>query len=170
MADTYPSVGDRTPGGERQAQRLLGFLYDQARMLTHRLPQGIDEDDVAQEAYARALSRGWHTPHCADLIQQVVVDLVRRDRAAKRGGRANTVAFTDQIPAPDRVWQTDVLEQREEVERVLRGAAALGVRVRAAFIRRYVVGDSVERVEKSCGVSAATIRRSKHRVRGLCNP
>jgi len=149
-------------------------LYRQLRILARaRLRSGgrntlLDTSALVHEAYLRmadvdvADPRQWMA-YASRTMRSVIVDLARRRQAAKHGGQAFLVTWTDalQVRAP---------VPADEVVRVHDALAELeGIDPRLAQVveMRYFGGLDDEQIAQALGVSDRTVRRDWEKARLL---
>jgi RNA polymerase sigma-70 factor (ECF subfamily) len=180
-------VHQAVAGHEAALERLLLTHYDRlAAEISRKLPDEfrgvIAADDVLQEAFVVAFREiGSFVPQgpgafhawLAAIAQHRLLDLVKGQRAAKRGG--GRVALTGHAASPDEslVGLLEVLNvqeqtpsrsvaRREAVSAVQVGLAGLKDDYREALRLRYIEGLPVAEV-------AARLGRTEHAVHMLCH-
>lgn len=142
------------------------YYKELLRFLGRRLGNAQDAADVAQETYARMLSRGDAViaqPR-AFLFRAALnlsVDL-HRQQAAQATLPLDGVA--EAMPS-HAASQDDTLYRREQLQRIDRALAELPASCREAFLLRQVEGCSHEEIAEKLGISRDMV--NKHLVRAL---
>ncbi len=144
---------------------LLAAVYDELRRIARRLLVG----DRAQawvaptelvhgaalkligQADVQAHDRAHFLAYCASLMRQVLLDVARRESAAKRDGgtRVTLLSSLPDEPGTDFEALHDALERLEAV-------SPAHVRL---VERRYFAGMTLEEIAEVDGVSVATVKR-----------
>jgi RNA polymerase sigma-70 factor (ECF subfamily) len=150
------------------AREILPHEGSVRRWLVRSLNNGIDADDVIQEAYCRIAKLG-KVDHIDNpggylrrTVQAVVVDMMRQAKT-KNFGSMTEIEWSnvmDHEPLADRA-----LEARQELGRVNGLLAGLSETCRKAIVLRRVEGLSQRETAQRLGVSESVVRN--HLVRGL---
>jgi RNA polymerase sigma factor (TIGR02999 family) len=154
---------------------LFHLMYPDLRQLAHaRLRRSgrltlLDTTGLVHEAYLRLLSAGslaaddrsQFMAYAARVMRSVVVDLVRRRSADRRGGNAPHVELdeTTGIPADPRE-----LEVRR-VDEALEELAAIDERLVRVVEMRYFAGMTEEQVAEALGLSRRSVTRDWEKAR-----
>lgn len=159
-------------GGDRAAyDRLFSVAYDELRHVADRQLRGaggrpaLDSAELVNELYLKLegqigvewSGRAHFYGIAARAMRQILVDLARRRRAAKRGGDAASAAPTGQhVPADVRLEELLVLE--DVLDR-------LGGRQRLVVECRFFGGMTEDEIAHALGVSTRTVQREWVRAR-----
>jgi RNA polymerase sigma factor (TIGR02999 family) len=120
----------------------------------------IDPTDLVHEAWVKLSAAGAldgstrveFLPLAAKVLRQVLVDLVRREQARKRGGDLCRVTLSSKLRDPGQN-EIDLLALDEALERL----EALHERQARIVELRYFAGLSVDETAAALGVSARTV-------------
>jgi len=169
---------DAARQGESLAMgRLVELLYPELKRVAHARLRNRDDrllmDTCAlvNETYLRLLKvhrlaandRGHFLAYAAQVMRSVIVDLVREQRAQRRGGGAaafvtlDTQALDD-IPSQSEDEILRVHEALEELEQI-------DARMVRVVEMRYFVGLDTQEIADSLGVTARTIGRDWEKAR-----
>lgn len=156
--------------------KLFDSLYQELRALARRQIRRrgyggtLDTGALIHEAYVklaenpqtRVRDRGHFLALAARVMRQVVVDYVRRQGAAKRGGGFPRMV-PDGIAGPAARGMEDVLALDEALERL----NALDPRLAKLVDLRFFGGMSMEEAARSLDVSLGTAKRDWLRARAF---
>lgn len=165
-----------TQGDAGASHRLFEEVYAELKRMAHRRlhrdgrADGMDTTALVHESFVRMVERGrLHSDdraaffgYVGHVMRSVVIDHVREQRAAKRGG--NQVFVT---------WTTGVAGERFDDERLLAIDSALGTLERLApelrqlVDMRYFAGLSVHEVAELRGISARSVEREWEKARAF---
>ncbi|MGQ0619050.1 MAG: ECF-type sigma factor [Panacagrimonas sp.] len=159
---------ERAVAGDAFARdRLLALYYDEFRGVARRVLRddrerlGLQTSDLAHEAALRLLKLdriGWND-HAhflalsARLMRQVLIDEVRRFRAAKRQVPQVLTLWPDQEPS------TYLPIDLEALDAALTRLALIDEKRARVVELRFFAGLSIEEIAVEHGVSASTVRR-----------
>lgn len=170
MAELTQALADLRAGeaGTSAVNVLFRATYDELKRIAHqRLQQGcpvatLDTTSVVHESYLRFLNasrldlkdRAHFLAYASKVMRSVIVDMVRRQSADRRGGAEVLLTLGTAIK--------DVLARDEEVLRLDDALNALA-RVDRQLVQivemRFFAGLSVEQVADALGLSPRTVFR-----------
>jgi RNA polymerase sigma factor (TIGR02999 family) len=153
-------------GDDKALRAVFPLVYDELRRLARdylrreRPNHTLQSAALVHEAYLRLAKQGTNQfenrEHflaiCAQLMRQILVESVRRRRAAKRdGGYRITLDedVTDRTQSVDLIALDDALNELAKLDRQQRQIVEL----------RYFGGLSIEETSRVLGLSAATVKR-----------
>lgn len=156
-------------GLPRDAEQWVPLLYEELRRIARRerfrlpTPDTIGTTALVNEAYLRLsenqkVDRAQFLGTCAIAIRRILVDRVRAQLAAKRGGGAQKVPLEAAEGAAEFVVEDDetVLAVNEALEALARENPKLARIVECRFFAGYSEGETA----LALGVSESTIRRN----------
>jgi RNA polymerase sigma factor (TIGR02999 family) len=163
--------------GEPEVDRLFSLLYDDLRtMAHHRLSRSepitlLDTTSLVHESYFRFLKAGrggefdrsQFLAYASHAMRSVIVDLVRRRRADRRGGGEIEVEFDEQAVAASQAGEEDILR----VNGALDELAKVDPRLTQVVEMRYFAGFEEREIATSLGVTERTVRRDWRKARLL---
>jgi RNA polymerase sigma factor (TIGR02999 family) len=168
-----PSTPDEdTPPGWAAAYEDLKRIA-RARLHAAAGPAPLNTTALVHETFARwghradlgrFPSKGHFFAYAARVMRSVVVDLVREQRAASRGGDWQGVTLDTQLgerlaaPEPDEALQVD---------EALQALATVEPRLTQVVEMRYYAGMSEAEIAQVLGVSERTVRRDWEKARAL---
>lgn len=158
-------------GDPRAADQLLPLVYHElhklaAQKMSQEKPSTLQATALVHEAYIRVIggaktkhweSRGHFFAAAAEAMRRILIDQVRRKRAAKRGGTRHrveldecaSVVASDGKPVEDLLALDEALRQFEAEEPL-----------KAKLVKlRYFAGVSLDDAAQMIGVSPATAKR-----------
>jgi RNA polymerase sigma-70 factor, ECF subfamily len=144
-------------GDPRQAEEMLGIVYDELRQLARRQFRGerashtLQPTALVHEAYLRLAklpdvrweSRAHFFGTAARAMRQILVDHARRRGAGKRGGGAERVTLDTSIPGEDAL-AADVLDLHDALERLAANDPELGRLVELRFFAGLTLDETAE--------------------------
>lgn len=166
-----------SPNVNAEIDQLFSSLYQDLRQLARRRLHRsekitlLDTTALVHESYLRFLKAGRvhvddrtrFLAYAAQVMRSVIVDFVRRRRAARRGGEIAQVTFD-----PSRI--DAVYEAEEEIIRVneaLDELAKANTRLVKVVEMRYFGGLDEQEIATSLGVTDRTVRREWEKARLL---
>ena len=185
MSDTVPGLGNNGPeitdlllelrSGSREAEsRLYALIYADLRGLAHaqlrreREGHTLGTTGLVHETYLRLVDqtrvewrdRAHFFGAAALAMRRILVDYARRHLAARRGGKAEHVALTEDAPAAERGEALLALD--EALERL----TALDRRLGEVVVCRYFGGLTACETAEALGVTERTVERDWAKARG----
>jgi RNA polymerase sigma factor (TIGR02999 family) len=164
-------------GDEEAAQALFDATYPELRRLARaRLRHGgrslqLDTGSLVHESYLRFVRAGevriedrvhflrW----TGRVMRSVIVDVVRRDRAHRRGGDAPHLTLTTQLGVAARAGEDEILRVHEALDDL----AANDARLAQVVEMRYFGGLTDTEIAEALGVTDRTVRRDWQKARLL---
>jgi RNA polymerase sigma factor (TIGR02999 family) len=164
-------------GDQAAAQALFDATYAQLRRLARARLRGgarsavLDTGSLVHESYLRFAQAGeiriedrvhflrW----AASVMRSVIVDSVRRERAARRGGDAPHVTLTAGMPIGEHFAGEEILHLHE----ALNALAARDSRLAHVVELRYFAGMTDAEIAQAMGVTDRTVRRDWEKARLL---
>ncbi len=169
---------DQVGCGNMQAREALyARLYPELRRLARaRLARSetitlLNTTALVHESYLRYLQarelafedRGRFFAYVASVMRSVVVDEVRKRRAARRGGDAAHVELDAELSERLADDRSDLLRVHEALEEL----AALDARLAQVVEMRYFAGFSEQDIASALGITDRTVRRDWEKARAL---
>ena len=168
---SYPVTDllSRWSGGDAAAgDALVPLVYDELRRIARKCLAGqrsghtLQPTALVHEAYLRLVNRGsasWQNrahffATAANAMRQILVDHSRRKHAAKRGGSAEPLGFSDQVAAAIQDPETVLA-----LDQALTRLAQKDARQAEVVELRYFGGLTEEEIAEIWNVSPRTIRR-----------
>lgn len=158
-----------TKGDRRALEELVPLVYDELRRIARRYldrrpNHSLQPTALINEAFIRLIDRrriDWkNRAHffgvAAKTMRGILIDHARKERAAKRGGTALTVAFDDAIGVPERPGQLDLVA----LDDALSSLTALDPELGELVELRFFGGLTLEETAAVMGVSTGTVKRS----------
>lgn len=156
---------------------LVRALYPELHRMAHaRLAQNstitlLDTTSMVHETYLRlhnvgrieAESRGQFLAYVAHVMRSVIVDLVRKRRAERRGGGVSDVTLAIEILDGSQITDDDI----ERVNEAVLELEKTEPRLKQIVEMRFFVGLTEEEIAKALGLSDRTVRRDWERARLL---
>lgn len=174
MNDTPPGTGSvqSTPVDE-----LFSVLYEDLRaMAHHRLSRSepitlLDTTSLVHESYVRFLKAGRLTSfdhsqflaYASHAMRSVIVDLVRRRRAERRGSGEIRLEIAEDMDSRSNPGEEDILRVSEALDEL--GKA--DIRLAKVVEMRYFAGLEEREIAASLGVNERTVRRDWQKARLL---
>ncbi len=159
-------------GGRPAFDALFPLVYDRLHQLARARAAGapIEATELVHEAYLRFVDSSrttWNDRQhffavAARAMRQIVVDHVRRQGAAKRGGGFRLTTLGDKAAATDAAADT-VLAVHEALEALAATSPRLVEVVEACFF----LGLTTEEAGDALGLSARTVKREWQKARML---
>ena len=182
MSEARPAAVTRLlhewKAGDRDAlHQLMPLVYDELRLIASRQLAGEWRHDrlqttaVVSEAYMRMFGQGavdWQNRGhffaiAAQMMRRVLVDHVRHERRAKRGGDAHPVTLDEGLAAtPAPVDEVDALD----LDRALARLEQFDADAARIVELRFFAGLTVEETAAALGISAATVKREWAVIKG----
>jgi RNA polymerase sigma factor (TIGR02999 family) len=180
-ADTAPSAASAPAAGSSPiavatVEEWVPLLYDELRVLARRALRrenaghSVTTTALVHEAYLKlGAARGtpWPRAHffgaAARAMRQVLVDLARSRRSAKRGGGAGPLPLDEALVADQRA------DGLLELDDALRRLEDVSPRLLRVVECRYFGGLSEEETAEILGVTARTVRRDWVKAKGWLN-
>ena len=168
-SDSVTELLTRWNSGDVSARdALVPLVYDELRRIARRCLAGQRNDHTLQptalvhEAYLRLIRRdsvAWHDrihffAMAAQMMRQILVDLARKQAAAKRGGNAVTLVV-DEASAVSKQTNLDLLALDDAMKRL----ASLDPRQCQIVELRFFGGLSIEETAEIVKISPATTKR-----------
>jgi len=164
-------------GDEEAAREFFEATYPQLlRLARARLRHGgrsarLDTGSLVHESYLRFVQAGEiriedrvHFLRWAGrVMRSVIVDMVRRDRARRRGGGALHVTLTTQEGASSRTGEDEILRVHEALDDL----SAKDARLAQVVEMRYFGGMTEVEIAAALGVTDRTVRRDWEKARLL---
>lgn len=164
-------------GDDAALQKLFEVAYEDLRALAHaRLRKGgrntvLDTTALVHESYLRFANAGrlsladrqHFLRYAAHVMRSVVVDLVRRRSAERRGGGAQKVTFETDVDAGTDAGAEEILRVHEALEELAR----LDARIVQVVEMRYFAGLTEPEIAEVLGVNERTVRRDWEKARLL---
>jgi len=155
--------------------QLFSVLYPELHRLAHhrlrRSPPvtGVDTTSLLHDSYLRLLGarhlelgdRPQFLAFAAHVMRSVIIDLVRRRSAGRRGG--GDVHVTLNTDVADTVADTE--DQLLHIDEALRDLAGVDARLAKVVEMRYFAGLREQEIAESLGLSVRTVRRDWERAR-----
>jgi len=162
-------------GESRAMDRLFELVYERLRSMARgRLAGGsgvtLNTTALVHEAYLKFVNhegvelrdRNHFFAVAARAMRQILIDHVRRDRAAKRGGAGHPTGLSGiEVGREDRV--VELLELDAALDRL----AALSERLARIVELRFFAGLSFEEVAGVLGVTERTVYRDWRKARAI---
>jgi len=175
MNDLAAPSDRREPCDRAGINQLFSALYPELHRLAHcrlrRSPPvtGVDTTSLLHDAYLRLLAarhlelgdRLQFLAFAAHVMRSVIIDLVRRRRAGRRGGGDVHVPLNTDVA--DRVADTE--DQLLHIDEALRDLAEVDARLARVVEMRYFAGLREQEIAESLGLSVRTVRRDWERAR-----
>lgn len=175
--ETSESELSGPPGDPKEIDFLYAQLYDDLRsMARERLSKSepitlLDTTSLVHESYLRfakagrlaALDRPRFLAYASHAMRSVIVDLVRRRHAERRGGDETRVEFDQAAAAYVRPGEETVLRVNE----ALNDLAGVDLRLVHVVEMRYFAGLEEQEIAASLGVTERTVRRDWRKARLL---
>jgi len=170
MADVTQILFDMERGDPRAAAELLPLVYDElrklatARMAEERADHTLQPTALVHEAYVRLVGsgqsnnwggRGHFFAAAAEAMRRILVESARRKVRLKRGGRSQSVALPDDLPAPAAPVE-DVLAVGEALDVLAARNMCAGELVKL----HYFAGFTIEQSADLLGISHRTAYRT----------
>lgn len=163
-------------GDSEAADAVFAASYPMLRRLAHARLRGhvrtptIDTAMVVHEAYLRFVAAGdlkvedeVHFRRWASkVMRSVIVDLVRRRQAARRGGDVDEVTLTTDLPLPSTDRGADLVLR---VHEALTAFAEVDARAAHVVEMRFFAGMTEPEAAAALGVTERTVRRDWERAR-----
>lgn len=164
--------------GDRDAiDRLLVVMYDDLRQMAHRRLRASDRrltletTGLVHEAYLRLLkagrigvtNRNHFLQYSARVMRSVIVDLVRKHQAERRGGAAIHVTLDTSVGEDPAAAEEQLIRINEALEEL--GHAE--PRLVQVVEMRYFVGLDEAEIAEALGVNVRTVRRDWQKARLL---
>jgi RNA polymerase sigma factor (TIGR02999 family) len=165
------------PSANPEIDELFSTLYEELRQLArkrlHRAEKItlLDTTALVHESYLRFLKAGRvevgdrtrFLAYAARVMRSVIVDFVRKRRAARRGGETSVVTYD-----PSKI---DAINQAEEeiirVNDALDELAKANARLVKVVEMRYFAGLDEQEISVALGVTDRTVRREWEKARLL---
>ena len=169
MQDATRLLNAIANGDAHASEQLFPLIYDELRRLAAQKlncePSGqtLDATALVHEAYLRLVgpdpgqpwnSRGHFFAAAAEAMRRILVDSVRRKKAAKRGGHRERVDLQGVETAAPRPTD-DVLA----LDEALRQFEAVDPKKAELVKLRYFAGLTMEQIAEALGLSLATANR-----------
>lgn len=170
----------RASGGDRAAaDALFAATYPELRRMAHARLRGgardgalLDTGSVVHESYLRFAASGQlriedrvHFLRWAgQVMRSVIVDLVRRSQADRRGGDAPHVVLTTRLGLSGRDGGAEEILQ---VHQALDTLAAADARLAQVVEMRYFGGMTEPEIAQALGLTDRTVRRDWEKARLL---
>ena len=145
-----------------EAEELPVQLADASRALRRPRKHGADADDIAQDAFLRAMqsSRGEPVREPGRYLLRIAHNLfIDRRRRQKRENALFAPAPEGELSAPDRIDPERVLAAKQDLSRALDAIDALPPRCREAFRLHRFEGLSYAGVARHMGVSTSMVEK-----------
>jgi RNA polymerase sigma factor (TIGR02999 family) len=157
--------------------RVVTLTYRELRALAHQRLRGagaithLDTTSLVNECYLRlvkvgelkAESRAHFIAYAAHVMRSIVVDLVRKRRAQRRGGDLAPVTLDTALPDPASTGEDLLLR----LDAALEELARLDERLVKVVEMRYFAGLTSEEIASALGVTERTVRRDWQKARLL---
>ena len=154
----------------RESYQMLAQLA-RARLRRHVRTPTLDTSSLVHEAYLRFVSSGRLTIEdgthfkrwAGRAMRSVIVDIARRRLAERRGGRAEHLTFTGNLPVPDSGGDAFVVRVHEALDAL----ALVDARAAEVVQLRYFAGMTEPEVAETLGIGERTVRRDWEKARLL---
>jgi RNA polymerase sigma factor (TIGR02999 family) len=162
-------------GDAAAADALFAATYDDLRRLARARLQGrratLDTASLVHESYLRFAASGrlrlqdrTHFMRWAGrVMRSVIVDVVRRRKASRRGGDGVRVTLTERLAASGDPPEDEILHVHEALDRI----ALHDARLAEVVVLRYFGGLTEAEVAEALGVTDRTVRRDWEKARLL---
>jgi len=177
MSEITELLQQLSGGDDGARDRLYTLLYDELRRLARsRLRKSetitlLDTTALVHESYLRFLNarrldftdRGRFFAFAASMMRSIVIDEIRKRRAARRGGGAEHVEVDDQLAdsLPDDEGQA------LRVHEALQELSTIDRRLVQVVEMRYFAGLTEVEIAQALGVAERTVRRDWEKARTL---
>jgi RNA polymerase sigma factor (TIGR02999 family) len=164
--------------GDRSAiDRLMAVMYPDLHQLAHRRlyasPSGnsLNTTGLVHESYLRFLKvgslqvadRGHFLAYSSRVMRSIIIDLVRKHGAERRGGGALQVTLDTQVAEEAQVSEEDLIRVNEALEELGKSEPRLVQVVEM----RYFAGLTENEVAEALGITVRTVRRDWQKARLL---
>ena len=178
MTGDITNLLSRAREGDRGAMdELVGTLYLELHRMAHaRLAQNstitlLDTTSMVHETYLRlrsagrieAESRGQFLAYVAHVMRSVIVDVVRKRLAERRGGGVADVTLAIELLDGSQITDDDI----ERVNEAVLELEKSDPRLKQIVEMRFFVGLTEEEIAEALGISDRTVRRDWERARML---
>lgn len=164
-------------GDEAAVNELFSVMYPDLRRLAHsRLRRSepvtlLDTTSLVHESYLRFLrarqlrmsDRVQFLAYSSRVMRSVIVDLIRRRHAERRGGDATRVSLEADLGESVSVPASE--EQIVQVNDALNDLAKINPRLVHVVEMRYFAGMKEQEIAESLGVTERTVRRDWEKAR-----
>lgn len=164
-------------GDEAALRRVFDAAYEELRALARSRLAGsgphtlLDTTSLVHEAFLRFANNGeldiadrrHFFRYAAHVMRSVVVDLVRRKSAERRGGNARPVTLNTDAGDGAPSNEAEILQVHDALEEL----AALDRRMAEVVEMRYFAGMTEAEIADSLGVNERTVRRDWQKARLL---
>jgi RNA polymerase sigma factor (TIGR02999 family) len=174
--DVARALADWQRGDAAAGERVFALVYDDMRAMARRQLARLNPGEtlaptaLVHEAYLRFAERS--APHVVDrqhflaiaarAMRHVVIDYLRRSRAAKRDGGL-AVPLDSGIANPADVSPVDLLALDEALTRL----EALDIRQARIVEMRYFGGIGLAEIANSLGISQRSVKREWQKARAF---
>jgi RNA polymerase sigma-70 factor, ECF subfamily len=161
-------------GGRAALDQLFALVYEDLRHRARVQLRGGGADTLTttalvHETYLKLITanrvswqdRAHFLALASTAMRQVLVSYARRNRAAKRGGGAETVSFDDDAPIFTDSGAEDLLALDEALQKL----AGVEERLSRTVEMRFFGGLTVEETAEAIGVSVNTVKRDWDRAK-----
>jgi RNA polymerase sigma factor (TIGR02999 family) len=160
---------------QSEIDQLFSALYEDLRtMAHHRLSKSepitlLDTTSLVHESYLRFVKAGrWSSfprsqflAYASHAMRSVIVDLVRRRRAERRGGGEIHLELERHLEEVSNPGEEDILRVNEALDELAKADARLAEVVEM----RYFAGLEEQEIATSLGVTERTVRRDWQKAR-----
>lgn len=157
--------------------QLFSQFYEDLRLMAHHRLRAyepitlLDTTSLVHESYFRfinanlvpELDRGRFLAYAAHAMRSVIVDLVRKRRADRRGGGEPKLALGEIQVAHSHAGEDDILRVNDALDELAKADARLAQVVEM----RYFAGLEEQEIATALGVTDRTVRRDWQKARLL---
>jgi RNA polymerase sigma factor (TIGR02999 family) len=177
MADLAQLLADTRGGNEDALKALLAFMYADLRALAHsRLMKSrpftiMDTTALVNESCLRLIQvgrldvadRAHFLTYAAREMRSIIVDLVRQQQTARRGGDAAHITLNTDVAESTPTNTDEVLRISEALDAL----AQTDQRLVQVVEMRYFAGLSEKEISDALGLNERTVRRDWKKARML---
>lgn len=160
---------------QSEIDQLFSDLYEDLRIMAHhRLSKSepitvLDTTSLVHESYVRLVKAGrWSTfprsqflGYASHAMRSVIVDLVRRRRAERRGGGEVHLELERHLEEVSNPGEEDILRVNQALDEL----AKADERLAKVVEMRYFAGLQEQEIATSLGVTERTVRRDWQKAR-----
>lgn len=157
-----------TRGDPQALEKLMPLVVDDLRSIASKYFEREDPDHTLQptalvnELFMRLIERRsvhWKNPShffraAARMMRRLLVDHARHRHAAKRGGNAVKLPFTDEIPFSGHYAPADLIALDEALERL----KTMEPRQSEVVELKWFVGLTIEEIAETLGIKPTTVK------------